>query len=115
MASIVQLSFNFAPQPPSEAKRVPTQFVRMAAPSEVPPFPSPVPEFRGVRRDSWRSRWCHGCHLEGLCDSDECGRRPESDINFNACVAHAWSSDFRPTSFPNLGIFIEFLKAHGWH
>lgn len=64
-------------------------------------------------RDSRVCRWCVGCPLDGLCDSDECGRRPESDYQFFDNLHCDESPFFHRAHFPNLGELIRSLKAMG--
>ena len=69
---------------------------------------------RGIRRDSVVCRWCAGCPLDGLCDSDQCGARPQSLYDFNERVARHVPDGCWSGRFPNLGVFISFKKQHGW-
>lgn len=64
-------------------------------------------------RDSRVCRWCVGCPLDGLCDSDECGRRPESDYQFFEKLYRDESPFLGRAHFPNLGELVRSLKAMG--
>lgn len=64
-------------------------------------------------RDSRVCRWCVGCPLDGLCNSDECGRRPESDYLFFEKLCSGESSFLHRAHFPNLGELVRSLKAMG--
>lgn len=46
---------------------------------------------------------CEGCYLFGLCDSDDC-----------AALGFPIDSPAPSTRFPNLGVYIDYLKKHGW-
>lgn len=46
---------------------------------------------------------CTQCSLRGLCDPDEC-----------AAKQYPIDAPFAFTLFPNLGVYIQFLKSHGW-
>lgn len=46
------------------------------------PAPADAQVIHRDSRDSDRCVWCKGCPLDGLCDIDECGLRPESDNSF---------------------------------
>lgn len=46
---------------------------------------------------------CGGCEYQGLCDLDECAQK-----------CYPLDMPFAPTIFPNLGVYIDFLKHHGW-
>lgn len=46
---------------------------------------------------------CAGCEFLGLCDSDEC-----------AAKLYPIDDPFPFTLFPNLGVYVQFLKSHGW-
>lgn len=48
----------------------------------APAAPADAPVIHRDSRDSVKCSWCKGCPLDGLCDSDECGCRPESDNSF---------------------------------
>lgn len=46
---------------------------------------------------------CRGCEYQGLCDPDECAQK-----------CYPLDMPFAPTIFPNLGVYIDFLKKYGW-
>ena len=46
------------------------------------PAPADAQVVHRDSRDSVYCSWFKGCPLDGLCDSDECGLRPESDNSF---------------------------------
>lgn len=46
---------------------------------------------------------CKGCPLFGLCDNDEC-----------AAKGFPIDSPAPSTLFPNLGVYIDYLKKQGW-
>lgn len=46
---------------------------------------------------------CKGCSLFGLCDSDSC-----------AALGFPIDSPAPSTRFPNLGVYVDYLKKHGW-
>lgn len=46
---------------------------------------------------------CSGCEFAGLCDNDEC-----------AAKLYPIDAPFAFTLFPNLGVYVQFLKSHGW-
>ena len=46
---------------------------------------------------------CPQCSLRGLCDDSEC-----------AAKLYPIDAPFAFTLFPNLGVYIQFLKSHGW-
>lgn len=46
---------------------------------------------------------CTQCSLRGLCDDSEC-----------AAKLYPIDAPFAFTLFPNLGVYIQFLKSHGW-
>lgn len=56
-------------------------------------------------QSSLQSRFdcCRGCEYQGLCDFDECAQK-----------CYPLDMPFAPTIFPNLGVYIDFLKHHGW-
>lgn len=47
--------------------------------------------------------YCNGCEYYGLCDSDECAKK-----------CYPIDSPFEFSHFPNLGVYVDFLKHHGW-
>lgn len=46
---------------------------------------------------------CVKCEYSGLCDSDECAGK-----------LYPIDAPFAFTLFPNLGVYVQFLKSHGW-
>lgn len=46
---------------------------------------------------------CKACALKGLCDHDEC-----------AAKLFPIDAPFANSLFPNLGVYVQFLKSHGW-
>ena len=58
--------------------------------------------------------FCQGCPLFAVCDLDNCGRRPQSDPDYDLCAAQSIDPDRLPAIFPNLNVFIIFKKLHGW-
>ena len=67
----------------------------------------------GVRRDSVVCRWCIGCPLDGLCDSDQCGARRQSLYDYSERLAKHDPNSQWISRFPDLGVYINFLKKHG--
>lgn len=67
----------------------------------------------GVRRDSVMCRWCVGCPLDGLCDSDQCGARRQSLYDYSERLAKHDPNSQWISRFPDLGVYINFLKKHG--
>ena len=68
---------------------------------------------RGVHRDSVVCRWCVGCPLDGLCDSDQCGARPQSDSNYYERIARHLPDGVWSGRYPNLQVYIAHLKRQG--
>lgn len=80
----------------------------------APAAPADSRVVRGVRRDSVVCRWCVGCPLDGLCDSDACGARPQSVSNFYERVARHHHDGVWSGRYPNLQAYIANLKRQGW-
>lgn len=69
---------------------------------------------RGIRRDSVVCRWCAGCELDGLCDSDQCAARPQSVLGYYEQVSRHLPNGCYMGRFPSLSAFISFKKRQGW-
>lgn len=69
---------------------------------------------RESRRDSKVCRWCVGCPLDGLCDCDQCGARHQSLYDYSERLAKHSSNYVWRGRYPNLKVYIEFLKNCGW-
>lgn len=68
--------------------------------------PSPVSSLRSEAGSPQPRRalgCCKDCPLLGLCDSDDC-----------AALGFPIDSPAPSTRFPNLGVYIDYLKKHGW-
>lgn len=80
----------------------------------APAAPADARIVRGVRRDSVVCRWCAGCPLDGYCDSDECGARPESLTDYYERLAKHSPNGLWIGRFPNLNEYIKCLKSQNW-
>ena len=98
---VVQLSLSFSDYAPASA---PAERVRIDR-AQV--------DAMGVV-DRQAVGFCQGCPLFAVCDHDDCGRRPQSDPDWDLCAAQMLDPDRLPAIFPNLNVFIIFKKLHGW-
>ena len=69
---------------------------------------------RSVHRDSDVCHWCVGCPLDGLCDSDQCGARPQSVPDYYERIASYLPDGVWSGRYPNLQVYIAHLKRQGW-
>ncbi len=71
-------------------------------------------ELRDSHRDSKVCRWCVGCPLDGLCDCDQCGARPQSLYDYSDRLAKHNPNSVWRGRYPNLNVYISFLKSQNW-